>query len=207
MSDKKNKRYIFEKWHLNIITVIILVVMTLTFFYYPPPDEISAVTLKELSNEISQLSSNEESLVEEIIATESLIEIKKNQIIELSDTISKIENELKELDAERESLEEQLSLKKEELRSRVIHSYKYGNDNVVKMIATARDINEFMTSMYILKNIMRRDAELISEIRLDKESYDRILRKSEEKKKQLEATQENQKKEQEVLEATLQKNK
>ena len=180
-------------------------IITLTTFTFPSPKKIDAMTLKELSNEISQLSTEEESLIEEIIATESLIEIKKNQIEELSGTIKKIEDELKELDVERKDLEKKLSIKKDELKSRVIYTYKYGNDNVVKMMVSARDINEFVTSLYILKNIMKRDAELITEIRLDKEVYDRVLRKSEEKKKQLETTQKDQQDEQKKLEVTLQK--
>jgi len=98
------------------------------------------MTLKELSNEISQLSTEEESLIEEIIATESLIEIKKNQIEELSATIKKIENELKELDVERKGLEKNLLIKKDELKNRVIYTDKYGNDNVVKMMVSAREI-------------------------------------------------------------------
>ena len=181
-------------------------IITLTTFTLSSPKKIEAITLKELNNEISQLSGEEENLVEEIVATESLIEIKKKQIEELNGKIIKIEDDLKDLDVEREGLENKLSIKIDELKSRVIYIYKYGNDNVVKMMVTARDINEFITSLYILRNIMKRDAELITEIRLDKESYDRILRKSEENKKQLEATQKDQQDEQKKLEATLQKN-
>jgi 3D (Asp-Asp-Asp) domain-containing protein/peptidoglycan hydrolase CwlO-like protein len=205
MLNKKDSLNNLTKWQFKIITMLIAVIITLTTFTFLPLKKIDAITLKELSNEISQLSSEEENLVEEIIATESLIEIKKNQIEDLKATIKNIENELKELDIERKDLEKKLSIKKDELKSRVIYTYKYGNDNVVKMMISARDINEFIASLYILKNIMKRDAELITEIRLDKEVYDRILRKSEEKKKQLEATQKDQQAEQKKLEAALQK--
>jgi 3D (Asp-Asp-Asp) domain-containing protein/peptidoglycan hydrolase CwlO-like protein len=205
MLNKKNSLYNLKKWQFKTIILLMVAIITLTTFTLSSPKKIDAITLKELSNEISQLSSEEESLIEEIIATESLIKIKKNQIEELSGTIKKIEDELKELDLERKGLEKKLSIKKDELKSRVIYTYKYGNDNVVKMMVSARDINEFITSLYILKNIMKRDAELITEIRLDKEVYDRVLRKSEEKKRQLEATQKDQQDEQKKLEATLQK--
>jgi len=202
---KKNNLYNLKKWQLKIIALLMAIIIILTIFSFSSLKKIYAATLKELSNEISQLSGEEEGLIEEIISTESLIEIKKNQIKELGETIKNIGNELKELDIERKGLEKKLSVKKEELKSRIIYTYKYGNDNVVKMMVNARDINEFITSLYILKNIMKRDAELIADIRLDKESYDRILRKSEEKKKQLETTQKSQQDEQKVLEAALQK--
>jgi 3D (Asp-Asp-Asp) domain-containing protein/peptidoglycan hydrolase CwlO-like protein len=205
MLNKKNNLYNLKKWQFKTINLLMVVVITTTIFTFSSPKKIDAITLKELSNEISQLSSEEESLIEEIIATETLIEIKKNQIEELSGTIKKIENELKELNVERIGLEKKLSIKKDELKGRVIYTYKYGNDNVVKMMVSARDINEFVTSLYILKNIMKRDAELITEIRLDKEFYDRVLRKSEEKKRQLETTQKDQQDEQKKLEVTLQK--
>jgi len=205
MLDKKNDPYNLKKWQFKTVIMLIAAIITITFFSFSSPKIIGAITLKELSNEISQLSSEEENLVEEIIATESLIEIKKNQIEELNETIKKIGDELKELDVERKDLENKLSVKKDELKSRVIYSYKYGNDTVVKMMLSVRDINEFITSLYILKNIMKKDAELITEIRLDKEVYDRVLRKSEEKKKQLEATQKDQQDEQVKLEAALQK--
>jgi len=205
MLDKKNDPYNLKKWQFKTVIMFIAAIITITFFSFSSPKIIGAITLKELSNEISQLSSEEENLVEEIIATESLIEIKKNQIEELNETIKKIGDELKELDVERKDLENKLSVKKDELKSRVIYSYKYGNDTVVKMMLSVRDINEFITSLYILKNIMKKDAELITEIRLDKEVYDRVLRKSEEKKKQLEATQKDQQDEQVKLEAALQK--
>ena len=205
MLNKKNSLYNLKKWLFKTIILLVAVIITITIFIFSSPKIIDAITLKELSNEISQLSSEEEGLIEEIIATESLIEIKKNQIEELSVTIKKIENELEVLDVERKDLEKKLSTKKDELKSRVIYTYKYGNDNVVKMMVSARDINEFITSLYILKNIMKRDAELITEIRLDKEVYDRVLRKSEEKKRQLEATQKNQQDEQGKLEVALQK--
>ena len=160
MLNKKNSLYNLKKWLFKTIILLMAVIITITIFIFSSPKIIDAITLEELSNEISQLSSEEESLVEEIIATESLIEIKKNQIEELKVTIKKIEDELKELDVERKGLEEKLSIKKDELKSRVIYTYKYGNDNVVKMMVSARDINEFITSLYILKNIMKRDADL-----------------------------------------------
>ncbi|MBM3708935.1 MAG: hypothetical protein FJW61_00735 [Actinobacteria bacterium] len=74
------------------------------------------------------------------------------------------------------------------------------------MALAARDINEFVTNLYLLKNLMKKDAELIESIRLDKEIYDMIMRKSEEKKKEYEETVNKRASEQEKLEASLEKN-
>lgn len=52
---------------------------------------------------------------------------------------------------------------------------------------------------------MRQDAQLIESLRIDKESYDRIMRKSEEKKKEMQSTRKEREKEQVVLEENLDK--
>ena len=117
-----------------------------------------------------------------------------------------LEDELKDLVLQRIEMEKSLNDKREQLKSRIIFSYKYSNNNVIKMLTTARDINEFMTALYLLRNIMNHDAQLLESIRLDKENYDRIMRKSEEKKKELENARELEKQEQAELQSNLEKN-
>ena len=164
------------------------------------PLKINAITLQELSNQISALSNEEEALIEEIISVEAMIDVKINEIERLSQVILDIENELEDINLERSMLKESLSEKRDLMEQRIIYSYKYNRNSVVKMVMTARDINEFITVVYLLKNIMQQDAELLESIRLEKESYDRILRKSEEKKKELENTKSLKLQEQEKLE-------
>jgi 3D (Asp-Asp-Asp) domain-containing protein/peptidoglycan hydrolase CwlO-like protein len=193
------------KIFIRLSVLFIILVTFFTIFQFINPKKASATTLKELNNEVSQLSSQEENLVEEILATESLIEIKKNEIKALEVKIGTIENELKELEDQRKALQESLNGKKDQLKRIIIYSYKYGNDNVIKLIVSARNINEFVKTLYIFKNMMKRNAELIEEIRLDKEQYDRILRKSEENRKQLQVTEDKKQSEQKKLEVTLKK--
>ena len=202
----KLKRFPYLKRNLarSFALLLIAAVITTGFTLFPAK-EISGMTLKELSNQIAALSDEEESLVEEVIAVETMIDIKKNEIKRLGERIVSIENELKELVFQRIELEKSMKEKKEQLESRVVFSYKYSRNNVIKMLTTARDINEFITVLYLLRNIMKRDAELIESIRLDKESYDRLMRKSEEKKKELEITKKDQEAEQEKLESHLDK--
>lgn len=190
---------------IRLFVFFIILVTFFTIFQFINPGKASATTLKELNNEVSQLSSQEENLVEEILATESLIEIKKNEIKALEEKIITIENGLKELEDQRKSLEVSLNAKQDQLKRIIIYSYKYGNDNVVKLMVGARDLNEFVKTLYIFRTIMKRNAELIDGIRLDKEQYDRILRKSDENRKQLQATEDQKQSEQTKLVATLNK--
>ena len=46
-----------------------------------PAKKIHGITLKELSSQIAALSDEEEALVEEVISVETMIDIKKNEII------------------------------------------------------------------------------------------------------------------------------
>jgi 3D (Asp-Asp-Asp) domain-containing protein/peptidoglycan hydrolase CwlO-like protein len=194
------------KINLIKITVFLLLALSLCIeFQFLKPSGLEALTLNELSSQIAALSDEEESLIEEILAVESLIETKKNEIINLTQTISGLEQELDELVKQRLDLEKSMDLKKTQLSQRAIYSYKYGKNNVIKLLTGARDINEFITTIYLFRNIMRRDAQLIEALRLDKESYDRIMRKSEEKKKEMQSVKKERQKEQAALEENLDK--
>ena len=193
--------YRLIKFFISAVAAIIILQLLI-----PPIKTISAVTLQELSNEISQLTGDEENLVEEIVSTEALIKIKKDEIASLGERIGTMELELMDLNNERQKLKLSMDEKMEKLKERIVYSYKYSKNNVLKLIVSAGDLNEFFSNLYILRNIMRRDAELLDEIRLDKESYDRILRKSEEKKNELETVKTQKEDEQKKLEENLAKN-
>jgi len=185
---------------------ILLLIFILTCFVFLIPKNIWAITLQELSSQIAALSSEQEALVEEIIMVEAAIETTKNEIADLDVKIGIIEDELEQLSTERNVLQKNIEEKRELLEERIVYTYKYSRNHVVKMILTARDINEFISVVYLLKNILAQDAALIESIRIEKESYDRIMRKSEEKKRELEETSSEQNAEKEKLEANLEKN-
>ncbi len=194
------------KINLIKVTVFLLLALSLCIeFQFLKPSGLEALTLNELSSQIAALSDEEEALIEEILAVESLIETKKNEIIKLNQTISGLEQELDELVKQRLDLEKSMDIKKAQLSQRAVYSYKYGKNNVIKLLTGARDINEFITTIYLFRNIMRRDAQMIEALRLDKESYDRIMRKSEEKKKEMQSVKKERQKEQAALEENLDK--
>ncbi len=182
--------------------LVILAVFELEFIF---PREARAITLNELSSQIAELSDREEALVEEIVTTEANIENSKNQITQLTGQISGIEKELSQYDSERKSIQKNIDLKKLELEKRIRYSYKYSKNNVIKMLTGARDINEFFKILYLLRNIMKRDAQLAESLRLDKESLDRTMRKSEEKAKEYQSAMENVVSEKQKLEENLQR--
>jgi len=195
-----------DKKFFKIIAIVLVFFVIFSGFAFFIPKNIWAITLRELGNQIAALSSEEESLIEEIIMVEAAIDTAKNEIAGLDAKISTIEDELGQLNYERDLLSKSIEEKRELLEERLVYTYKYSKNNVVKMILTARDINEFISIVYLLKNILSQDAALLESIRLDKESYDRIMRKSEEKKRELEESRSARISEQQKLEKNLEKN-
>ena len=202
-------RFLCKKYGLGIlrftifVLLIILAIFELEFIF---PRNIKATTINELSSQIAALSDEEESLVEEIVTVEASIENSKNQIAQLTENISGIEKELSNLESKRKSIQKNIDEKKVELEKRIRYSYKYGKNNVIKMFAAARDINEFFTHLYLLRNIMKRDAELAESLRLDKESLDRNMRESKEKAKEYQSAMEGIVSEKQTLEKNFAKN-
>jgi len=195
----------FNKNLVKNIAIALFVIMITTSLGLFLPKKIGAITLQELSNQISALSAEEEALIEEIIMVEAAIDTSKNEIAGLEMRMNNIEAELEEINLERNALKKSIKEKRELLEERIVYAYKYSKNSVIKMIMTARDINEFISIVYLMKNVMQQDAELIESIRLDKESYDRTIRKSEEKKKELEEIKQQKENEQAKLEANLKK--
>ncbi|MBN1383879.1 MAG: 3D domain-containing protein, partial [Elusimicrobia bacterium] len=97
--------------------------------------------------------------------------------------------------------------KKNALKEKIVFSYKYANDDVAKLILTAGDLNEVINNLYLFKSIMESQADLIEQLRFEKEEYDRISRKSEEKKKEIENARDVIEEEEEELLKSIEENK
>jgi len=188
------KENILKKLKASKITIlkrtvlIAVVVLILVSLLVVSPKKASAITLKELGNAIARLSQGEESLLEEILVSEIEIDNKRNKIKSLNGELEVLKNQLEELNETRKELSESIENKKDILTEKVIFSYKYGNNDVLKIITSARDLNEVVNNLYLFKNIISREAEIIEQLRFEKEEYDRISRKSEEKMKEIEET-------------------
>jgi len=193
-----------NKFFINSASIILLFIIVTGFSFICPP-KIFAITLQELSNQIAALSSEEETLIEEVIMVEATIDNTKIEIANLEQRMINVEDEIKQLNIERSALQKSIREKRKLLEERIIYSYKYSRNSVVKMVMTARDINEFVSIVYLMKNVMQHESDLIKSIRLDKESYDRTMRKSEEKKKELKETKSLREEEQKKLEANLER--
>ncbi len=173
----------FKKAVILLIVIILFISMPAVF-----PGEIHGITLRELGNEIAKLSQDEEMLLEEVIVFEILITTRENEIDALNIELDGFEVELWELGTKKEDLILSLKKSKEILSEKIIYSYKYGNNEVAKFIISAKNLNEVVNNLFLFKNIMSREADLIEELRYQKEELDRVSRKYEEKKMEKEGT-------------------
>ncbi|MBC7333068.1 MAG: hypothetical protein H5T85_01160 [Actinobacteria bacterium] len=179
----------------------------LSFFQIVFPAKLHAITLKELGQRISELSQQEQKLIEEIIASEALVENKRNQIESLNSELAQFEDELSGLYQRSNELKKSIEEKRKLLEEKVVFSYKYQNNNIAKIVISARDINEVVNTLYLFRNVMKREAELIESLRLEEEEYGRILRKSEEKKREIEQVKNKIQQEEQKLVESIKKNK
>jgi len=193
---------LFKKTAVSAIVFLISILVLLI-----SPGKAEAITLKELGNAIASLSSDEENLLEEILISEAEVENKKNEIESLNKELEICENQLKELNKAKRELLKGIEEKREVLAEKIIFSYKYESNNVAKIIIGARDLNEVVNNIYLFRNIMSREAEIIEQLRFEKEEYDRVSRKSEEKKKEIETTRDRITVEKDELSRKMEENK
>ncbi len=196
-----------KKFFLIRIIFVTAVISILISLILVSPKKIDAVTLQELGNAIASLSQNEQDLLEKILISETDIENKRNTLESLNGELEVLEDQLDKLNKEKVELVKSIENKKGILEEKIVFSYKYGNDDVKKIIISARDLNEVINNVYLFKNIMRREAEIIEELRFEKEEFDRISRKSEEKKKEIETTRDTIQEEEKQLQKSVEENK
>ncbi|MEA2016545.1 MAG: 3D domain-containing protein [Actinomycetota bacterium] len=184
-----------------------VILMVMSSILFALPEDIYAITLRELGNSIAKLGRDEENLVEEIVVSEAEVENKKNKIRSLNEELEDLESQLYELSETKRQLSQSIDSKKGSLKKKIVFSYKYANDDVARLIVSAGDMNEIIRNIYLFKNVMERQANIIEELRFEREEYDRITRKSEEKKKEIEVARDIIKEEEEQLEKSIKENR
>ncbi|MFO7929229.1 MAG: 3D domain-containing protein [Candidatus Humimicrobiaceae bacterium] len=189
-----------------IILFVISFILTMPLQLFIP-HSIEAITLKELGNNIAKLSNEEQQLIEEIVASEAQVKKKQDQLSSLNSQLKDYEVQLEDLYSKRIELKESIKRRQELLTERIVYTYKYGRDDVAKFVLSAKNINEIVNNLYLFKNIMEKDAKLIEQYRYDKEEFERVSRKSEEKKKEMEQLKEKIIIEEQNLQKSIQENK
>lgn len=194
-----------EKNGPMILSLVLVFVLIMGIFMISPAP-LEAITLKELGNAIAMLDSEQEKLLEEIVASETLVAARKNEIESMGNDLEMLQIQLTELTRQKEGHIKSISKKKLLLADKMIFTYKYGNNDVARFIISANSLNEIVNNLYLFKNIMSREAELIQTLRFEKEEFDRISRKSEEKIIEIEAARANMEEEKKKLEKDIAEN-
>ncbi|MES0340948.1 MAG: hypothetical protein ABUK08_01390, partial [Candidatus Humimicrobiaceae bacterium] len=121
---KKDREYIKGRRSLRqpglaILSLLLAFIMTMgIFFVLPAP--IEAITLKELGNAIAKLDSEQEKLLEEIVASETMVAARKSEIESLGSDLEMLQIQLTELARQQEEMAKDINNKKELLADRMI---------------------------------------------------------------------------------------
>ena len=205
---RKRKRYSCDNtsFSRNIILGIVFILLATTIFF-GLPESLDAITLKELGNAIARLDSEQEALLEDIVASETIVEARKNEITALNEDLRMLSVQIEELESQKQELSISIERKKALLSDKMVFTYKYGNNDVARFIISARDLNEVVNNLFLFRNIMIREAGLIKELRFEKEEFDRISRKSQEKVQEKQVLKARLEEEKEKLETDIAENR
>jgi 3D (Asp-Asp-Asp) domain-containing protein/peptidoglycan hydrolase CwlO-like protein len=181
------------------LIIFLLIVITIPASFFFKPHTLQAITLQELANNISKLSSDEQLLLEEVVAAETQIEQKSLQIVNYQQQLDNFEIELKDLYTKTADIEKSMNAIKEKIQKNAIKSYKYNNDNIARLIIGARNLNEVATVIFIYRHIIRENNTLIEDYKGEKERFEMTYRKSEDAKNKVTVLKESIIKEKDTL--------
>lgn len=190
-------------FYFKYLIIVLLVITTISASFFFKPQIAQAVTLQELAENISKLSSDEQSLLEEVVAAETQIEQKSMEIISYEQQLDTFEEELKDLYIKTSEIEKSMNVIKEKIQSNAVKSYKYNNDKIARLVIGARNLNEIATVIFIYRHIIRESNSLIEDLQSDKKRYEMAYRKSEDTKNKISMLKENIIKEKDVLSVYL----
>jgi len=190
----KSKLFLFKS---SIIFLLFIITMSASFFL--EPRLLHAITLQELAANIAKLSSDEQILLEEVLAAETQIEQKSMEIVSYQQQSDAFEEELKGLYIKTAEIQKNMDGIKEKILINAIKSYKYNNDHIASLIIGARSLNEVATVIFIYRHIIRENNVLIEDFKGEKSRYEMTYRKSEDAKNKISVLKENILKEKDTL--------
>ena len=150
-NNKAEKKKVFFKDNIFLLRKIILgalAVLQIALILFGLPGPLYGITLKELGNAIASLDSEQEKLLEDIVASETIVETRKNEISALNEDLRMLGIQISELDRQKEELLKSIEEKKMLLSDRAVFTYKYGNNDVARFIISAKDLNEVVNNLF-----------------------------------------------------------
>jgi len=172
-------------FHIKYICIFLIIIFTFPVPLLLKPEPVEAITLQELSNNISKLSTEEQNLLEEVVAAETKIEQKSKEIVNYENQLSTFDAELKDLYVKTSEIEKNISAIKEKIQINAVKSYKYSNDRIAILLIGARNLNEAATIIFLYRHIIRENNSLIEDLNSEKKRYEMTYRKSEDTKNKI----------------------
>lgn len=186
--------------HRRILLVTAFVV---AFFMVAEPAIVSAASLSEIRNEISEKQKElEAGKAKESGQMSQILELEQ-LLMELDSEITEAEAKLKQLEKEVEEAQEKVDTQTTNLNSRLRNMYKTSSIGYVDVLLDSGSLSELLTNLDLVKKIYSADQKLLEELKTAHEELEQKKQEAEDLKTELEAS----KKEKEEDKATLEAEK
>lgn len=189
-----------------VIALIVAILSSLCIYAYAE----NITDLQDQSTEITEAlneTNNRLQAVQDELSTnmQQLQEI-DNQVAQSQEELNKINIEVDELTSQIEDNEQKLSKVQEEydniqalLDARLIQMYETPELNFLQVLLESKNITEFLSTYYAMKELAEYDAELLEKVRKQKQDIETTKLILAEKKQQVVQTKQSQQKKTQVL--------
>jgi murein DD-endopeptidase MepM/ murein hydrolase activator NlpD len=196
----------------GFISLVMLVAMILPVY----ADEISDVqkALEEINQQKKQQQDNlnnvsraEKTIMGQVQSIEKDVTKTQNEIYYLTDQVRYLQNTIaateKEIDLQQKEMDKQTKF----LSDRLVFIYEQGESSFLEVLLSANDIKDFLSRFDMLNSIVEQDRDLINTINSNKRELDMKKSDLEVHKRELQVAQESQEGKKQVLASQLNEKK
>lgn len=137
---------------------------------------------KDLENELNKNRQTQLRLDEQILELNSRIKEVEENIASTNDEISELDLQINNIVSEIKELENNISDNKQQLSKRIKVINSNYSMSYIKILLNSSSISDFLNNMYIVKEIVKQDKEILTELDENKEEIEKKKSKIEKKK-------------------------
>ena len=191
--------------NLCIVLILLIVCFTTIFTYTYAENETENNTtdlqtqreelqnqLNEANGELEEVQSNLSENLQQIEKLDERIEKSETQLEEQESKITELKNSISEIEENLNKVSEKYEKQKELFKQRLVAIYEAGETHYLDILLKSRSLSDFLSSYYIITELVDIDNDLISELEQKKKTIDLSRQKLENEKNELATIVENQ---------------
>jgi predicted nucleic acid-binding Zn-ribbon protein len=137
---------------------------------------------KDLQNKLNENRQTQLRLDEQILELNSRIKEVEENIASTNDEINQLDLQINDIESEIKELETNISNNKQQLSKRIKVINSNYSMSYIKILLNSSSISDFLNNMYIVKEIVKQDKEILTELDENKEEVEKKKSKIEKKK-------------------------